>query len=444
MKNVKLIFSISLLLAIIVISSNHLFANSNEVKDRFEKTFAVSESDKLVLNIYDSDLQINTWKSNEIKLSGEIIISGGDKEDVDKLLNAFKNPTVTQGMGKIDINTTFIESSSNFSFFGFNKDYKIKLSTGETISLSSYKATYEIWVPESIAFKLISKYNTIKASNLAGSIDFDLYNVNLDMGDFGDKSSFNAKYSTVNTGKGKDVKFELYDSKFTTDELNKVIISSKYTKFTSKAINLLVLDSYNDTYTIDNLKGIDIDAKYTTLNAKGSSNLGKFNLYNCNVDVEDFTRIEYDSKYTELNANKVGTFDIKTSYNDTYEIKEVNDFSCDDSKYNKIHLGVVQTSISIASSHDSEISAQKISASFSSFKGEFKYGSVNLTADPALNYKLICNTTYGELNYPKERFKNKPLIYIEKDSKIQFESATDPNAKCEISFTAYDTNFTIE
>lgn len=440
MKNVISVFRISAYIAVFVISVNPLFANNNEVKDRFEKTFKVSESDKLILNMYDSDLQINTWKSNEIKLTGEILISGGDKDDIDKILHAFKNPLVDQGAGTIKINTIFSEGT--VKVMGFYQ--KTKLSTGESVSVSSFKATYAIWIPESIALTLNSKYNNVKAANLSGITDFNLYNVTLDMGDFGDKSVFNAKYSTVNAGKGKDVKFDIYDSKFTFNELGKVIVTSKYSKFTSEIVNLLVAESYNDTYTIGNLRGIDIDAKYTTLNAKGNANLGKFSLYNCNVEVENFAKIDYDSKYTEFNGNKVGTFAITTSYNDTYVIKEVNDFSCDDSKYNKFRIGAVQSSLNFPSSYDSELIVQRVSTNFTSFRGDFKYGSVRLMVDPMLNYKLICNNTYGEINYPKERFKNKPLIYIEKDSKTQFESSTDPNAKCEFNFTSYDMNFTIE
>ncbi|RPH31789.1 MAG: hypothetical protein EHM93_12230 [Bacteroidales bacterium] len=440
MKNGKSIFRISAFIAVLILIINPIFANSNEVKDRFEKIYKVSESDKLIFDIYDSDLQINTWKSNEIKFTGEILISGGEKKDVDLLLNAFKNPIVSQDAGSININTRFSEGTT--IILGFYK--RTKLITGESVSISSFKATYAIWVPESIAFKLHSKYNSIKAGNLLGSIDFDLYNVELNMGDFGDKSNFSAKYSTVNAGKGKDVRFEIYDSKFNIDELNKVIVNSKYSKVTIKSVNLLVLESYDDTYTIDNLRGIDISAKYSTLNAKGNSNLGKFDLYDCNVQVEDFTKIEFDSKYSEFSANRVGTFTIRSSYNDTYDITEVNDFSCIDSKYNKIRLGTVQSSISLPSSYDSELIIQRVSSSFTSFKGDFKYGSVRLMIDPMLNYRLICTNTYGEINYPKERFKNKPLIYIEKDSKTQFETSTDPNAKCEINFTSYDMNFTIE
>ncbi|HCT29458.1 MAG TPA: hypothetical protein DIW31_01705 [Bacteroidales bacterium] len=440
MKNISSIFKLLALTAALQYGFKPVFASSDEVKDKFELTYKVSASDKLVLNMYDSDLQINTWKSNEVKLTGEIIISNGSKEDIDKILAAFKNPKVEQGGGSIEINTVFSEGT--IKIMGFYE--KTKLTTGESVSTSSFKATYAIWVPESIAFNLKSKYNSVKSASLLGSIDFDLYNVDVEMGDFGDKSVFETKYSTVNAGKGKDAKFNIYDSKFVFDELNKVIVTSKYSKFTSKSINLLVLDSYNDTYNIENLKGVDMDAKYTTLNAKGTSNLGKFTLYNCNVEVGSFAKVEFDSKYSEFDAASVGSFAIKTSYNDAYTINELNDITCENSKYNKFHLGTVSSSVNLPSCYDSEISVQKIAPTFTSFKGDFKYGSVKLNVDPALNYRLICNSTYGKINYPRERFKNRPLVYIEKDSKIELDCSTSTDAKCEFNFIAYDLNFTIQ
>ncbi len=440
MKNIKSIFRIFAIIAVLIYGIRPNLAKAEEVKDRFESIYKVSATDKLILNMYDSDLQINTWKNNEIKLTGEILISGGSKEDVDKILAAFKNPKVEQGGGSIEISTIFSEGT--VKIFGFYE--KTKLITGETVSTSSFKATYTIWVPESIAFNLKSKYNSIKSANLLGSIDFDLYNVDLDMGDFGDKSAFEAKYSTINAGKGKDVKFDVYDCKLFFDELNKVIVTSKYSKFTSKSINLLVLESYNDNYNIDNLKGVDIEAKYTSLKAKGTSNLGKFNLYDCNIEVGSFSRVEYDSKYSEFTASTIGVFEIKTSYNDTYTVNSINEIACDESKYNKFRLGTVNSSITLNSCYDSEISVQKLAPSFFNFKGDFKYGSVTLNADQALNYRLICNTTYGQVNYPKERFKNRPLVYIEKDSKTELDCSTSADAKCELNFTSYDLNFTIQ
>lgn len=443
MKNVKLISRISIIIAILACSLNPLFAKEDEVRDKFEKTFKVSESDKLALSVYESDLQINTWSGSEIKFTGDILVKEGDKEDIEKLLNAFKNPEVIQGTGNIEINASFVESTIASSFFGFSST-KIKLSTGETISGLTFKANYTIWIPEKMALKLESKYNKVKAPNLLGKLDFEMYNVDLEIGNFGDNSTFDLKYTTANIGSGNNARFDIYDCKLNADELKKVIFSSKYSTITCKSANLLVSESYTDKYTIDNLNGIDITAQYTTLKANGNSNVGKFRLYDCNIEVDNFTKVDYDSKYSEFNANKVGTFDIKTSYTDTYEVNEVNDFLCDDSKYNKINLGVVQTSINLPDTYDSEIRVNKIGAGFTSFKGDFKYGSVKLVLDPTLNFKLKFEKTYGEVVYPKGRFANKQLSYIELESKAKLEGSTDQNPKCEINFTTYDTSFTIE
>jgi len=437
MKNVKSIFRISIV--ILVLISNSLYAKVGDVSDKFEKSFKISDSDKLELSMYDSDLQINTWANSEIKLTGDIVISGGDKEDIEKLLNAFKNPEVNQGGGRIEIDTRFSEGM--ITVLGIYK--KLKLINGDNVSITSYKANYTIWVPEKIAFKLISKYNSIKSANLLGSLDFELYNVNLDMGNFGDNSKFDMKYSTINAGKGKDARFELYDSKVYANEMNKIIVDSKYSKLNCKSVNLVVLESYNDDFDFDNLNGIDINAKYTKLNAKGNANLGKFNLYDCNIVVDNFKKIEYDSKYSEINANVVGEFSIKTSYNDTYEVKEVGDFSCLDSKYNKFQIGLVNSSINLPDTYDTQFAVNKCGSGFTSFKGEFKYGDVKLTFDPLVSINLEFESTYGDITFPKDKFK-KPYTSISGDTKTQFEGSTDANAKCNIKFKTYDTKFTIE
>lgn len=439
MKKEVLISKIVVVLALILISGG-LLAQPKDLKTSIDKNWNVASNDRLKIWVYDSDIRFNTWEKNEVRILGEIILEGINNEDFEVLSTSYAE-LIDKSSGT-NIDTRLIESSKTSDLFGSKT--KIELYNGKKISVGKIKISYQLWMPATMSLNLSSKYNNIKIDNLKGDVNLELYNCDVDMGDFGDNSIFNAKYSTINTGKGKDVKMELYDSKFTSDELNKVIINSKYTKVTSKSINLLVTESYNDVYTIDNLNGIDIDAKYTTLKAKGNSNLGKFELYNCNIDVENFTKIDYNSKYTEFEANNVGTLNIKSSYNDTYDINLVNDLSCQDSKYNKVKIQEVKSSISLPNTYDSSVKVEKVSANFVGFKGDFKYGSVTITTDPALNYKLKCENTYGEINYPKERFKNKPLIYIEKDSKTQLDCSTDPNAKCEFNFTSYDTNFTIE
>gem|GEM_PF-4613207 len=218
---------------------------------------------------------------------------------------------------------------------------RISLKNGEKVSVTKFKASYTLWIPENIEFALDSKYNDVEISDFTGNFNFDLYDTDIRAGDFGDNSTFNAKYSSFSIGNGKNVSFDIYDCDVTGKDLDDVKIITKYSSLTFSSVKSVTIQSYDDD------------------------------------------------------------FDIQLTVN-------------------------------------------KLPHTFSSFTGNFKYGTVTLNADSLLNYRLSCQKTYGSLNYPKERFTNKPSLYIEKDSKTQFENSTAPDANCEISFTAYDLNFTIK
>ncbi len=438
MKNVSH-YRIALLCVISALAFNMAYSQGNETKDNFEKSFKVSENEKLVLKMYDSDLKVNTWNSNEVKLCGEIIIKDGKKEDVEKLLNAFKNPEQNQGNGKLEINTQFSEGTT--IVMGFYK--KTRLSSGESVSVGTFKASYTIWIPENIALNLISKYNSISAPSLKGKLDFQLYDVTLEMGDFGDKSTFDAKYSTVTLGCGNEARFSLYDSKFNTGAINKVIISSKYSKFNCVSISLLAVESYDDDFVIENLGGVDFDAKYSSLKAKGNSNVGKFKLYDCNIEAGNFGKLDFDSKYSELTAGAVGELNISSSYEDQVKITEVKTLSCLDGKYNEFSIGTVLNAINLPNSYETKLKVGRLAPDFISFKGDFKYGSVLLKVDPTVNYKLSFQSKYGSVNFPKQKFGEK-TTYIKSNEDVTFEGSTGINPRCEISFKTYDTQIIIE
>gem|GEM_PF-6858438 len=89
MKNVKLICKLFLLL--VLLSSSATYSYSQDDKEaRFESSYKLNRDGKLTFRLYDSDLKVNVWKNNEVKLTGEIIITGGKTEDRDLLIAAFK------------------------------------------------------------------------------------------------------------------------------------------------------------------------------------------------------------------------------------------------------------------------------------------------------------------------------------------------------------------
>jgi len=438
MKNVKSICKLCSLL--ILFSSFAAYSFSQDDKEaRFESSYKLNHDGKLAFRVYDSDLKVNVWKNNEVKLVGEIIVTGGKTEERESLIQAFKEPEVKSETNFLDINTEFWKNIISIGFVN-----RISLKNGKKVSVTKFKASYTLWIPENIEFELKSKYNDVEIADFAGIFNFDLYDTDIRTGDFGDNSTVIAKYSTIILGNGGNTSFDIYDCDVTAENMKDLEIESKYSTLAFSSVNSVKVQSYDDDFDIQSLSGIQAKASYSSFLLGGQMKNSGFDLYDSDVKGGSYESLHYSAKYSELIADKIGNLNIDVIYDCTLKIDNVDDFTCNESKYDDIYLGVAATSIKMPDVYDIQLIVNKLPQTFSSFTGNFKYGTVTLNADPLLNYKLSCQKTYGSLNYPKERFTNKPFLYIEKDSNTQFENSTAPDANCEISFTAYDLNFTIK
>jgi len=438
MKNVKSICKLLLLIVLLSYCAANSFGQDDK-ESHFETTYKLNHDGKLAFNIYDSDLKVNVWKNNEVKLTGEIIVTGGKTEDRELLIAAFKEPEVKSEPNLLDINTQFWKNMISIGPFN-----RISLKNGKKVSVNKFKASYTLWIPENIEFELKSKYNDVEIADFAGIFNFNLYDVDITTGDFGNNSIFNAKYSSFIVGNGSNASFDIYDCKVTGENLADVRIITKYSTLVFSTVKSVKIESYDDDFDIKNLTGIEATAKYSTFLLGGEMGNSGFDLYDSDVKGGSYKTLSFSAKYSELVADKIGDLNIDVAYDCTFKIGYVDNFICNESKYDEIYIGTAAKKIAMPDVYDTQLNVDNLPNTFSSFSGNFKYGSVTLKAEPGLNYKLSCQQTYGSLDYPRERFTNKPLLYIEKNSKIEFESSTAPDANCEISFTAYDLNFTIK
>jgi len=440
MKAMKKVKSISKILTLIVLFSLiAAYSSGQDDKEaRFEKSWQLNHDGKLAFNIYDSDLKVNVWEKSEVKLAGEIIITGGKADEREKLIEAFKEPEVKSGTNSLGIDAKFWKNNITIGPLNI-----ISLKNGNKVSVRSFKATYTLWIPENIEFVMKSKYNDVEIADFAGIFNLDLYDVDIETGDFGDNAIFNAKYSSLILGNGTNATFDIYDCEVTGKDLADVDMVSKYSTLEFSSMKSLKTDSYDDDFDIKDLSGIEATAKYTTFLLGGDIGNSGFDLYDSDVKGGSYGTLSFSAKYSELVAEEVGELNIDVIYDCKFEIGSVDKLTCNESKYDEFYLGTAGTSINMPSVYDIQLNVDNLPVTFTKFSGDFKYGSVTLKADPALDYILSAQQTYGSMDYPKERFRNKPLTYIEKNSKIEFESSTDPDALCEISFTSYDLNFTI-
>lgn len=435
-KNMKTIQQISKILfavLIVIISANSVIAE--DIKESFEETYGINATGEFSFSCYESDLKINTWDKNEIKLVGEIIIDSDKKDDIDKLLDVFKNPKVIQSENQLNIKT---DIAKNTIVIGPVK--KITLVNGKTIRIDKFKANYTLWIPKTINFELKSKYNNVDIADLTGELDFDLYEVDLTLLSFVN-GKFDMKYSNAEIGKGKSANFNIYECDVEIKEVNTIKSITKYSKFNVEIASSISVNSYDDKFRISTLnKELTGEAKYSDFNIESNTEIINMNVYESDITVLNVNNVSYLSKYSTFNAQNINSMKCQGLYEAKIFAAVVSDFSCVDSKYDKISFKEIKKSIDISNAYELDLQVELVNATFEKFYGNFKYGSVRMNLDPKLDFKLDFNTSYGNVDFPKNRLKINDLTIIE-DSKYTFEGSTIENANCIIKFKSYDTDF---
>jgi len=436
MKTIKQISKI--LLAIIILTSSVNTSFADERKENFEKTYKLNSTGEFDFSCYDSDLKINTWNKDEVKLTGEIVIQGGKKEDQDKLIDVFANPDVSEGPNSLKIET---DMAKNTIIIGPIK--KITLVNGKTIRVDKYKANYTLWIPESVAFKLKSKYNSIDIASLTGSVDFELYEVDLTLASFR-KGKFDMKYSSAELGTGETANFNVYECDLEIKNIKSFRANSKYSKFNIEKTEMVALGSYNDKFNFSNLtKGLTGSAKYSNLIINSDIKLLKIDVYESDITVKNIQRLVYSSKYSSLTSLNINTAECETLYQTKIFAGDVGKFSCTESKYDKMEFKSVSKSINFGNAYELKLKIGKATSTLESFTGEFKYGYVIMPLDANLDFRLNYHASYGKINFPKNKFRIKEMN-TESSSKHSFVGSTSDNPACTIKFESYETDFTFE
>lgn len=436
MKTTKQIYKVLLTSIFIVVIINTSIAQ--ERKESFEKNYKISSTGNFNFSCYDTDLKVNTWNKGEVKIMGEIIIVGGDPDDQEKLIEVFKNPEVSSTPSSLRIET---DLAKNTIIIGPFK--KITLVSGKTIRIDKYKVKYTLWIPESINFDLKSKYNNIDIATLKGNVNFNLYEVDLTLVSF-NMGDFDMKYSSAELGKGEKARFDIYECEIEAKEINEIIANTKYSEYKFENVGKLAINSYEDEFEFQNLKqGITGQAKYSNINIASNVDLITIDVYETDIEVLNVKKVEYTSKYSKFRAQNVDVFKCNNLYEAKIFAATVGEFSIQESKYDNVSFQKITKSIEVPSAYELDLNVGAVESSFEKFYGNFRYGTINLPLSSNLEFSLDFETTYGNVDFPKDRIKVKDL-HIKESNKHSFEGATSENPKCSIKFKAYDANIDLD
>jgi len=453
MKHLKLFYS--LIIIVYVTGSMNLHAQSQSEK-YIERTYSISALGSITLSSAYSEIEIFTWDQNSVKVTGELIYDGRYDEDVRKLLNAFKNSLDAKSSdNSLSLNLQLIKSSSST---WLSRRTTILINEDKiSISPEKIKTKYKLWMPKlSVNFILSNvhlqmgnygdrgsfemRYSTATVGD-GGSSVFNLNNTDLRIGTIG-KATINARYSKVNIKEALDVQVDSNNDSFVFGSLNNIEIKARYSKIDIKKALDVHIDSNNDSFVFGSLNDISAIAKYSTFLFENNGNNSKFDLNNTTVSGKDFKTMQISAKYSKFNLGNIAEVTVLSSHSSSFDFSSVNTIVCRDSKYDKFRLARVSASAEF-DGYNSEVNIVNTAPSFHSFSGNFRYGSFHLKLDPSISVALNYQSTYGNIDFASGRFRQ--ITKSEKKgSTTIFEGSTDTNAKCNIRITVHDTKGNIK
>lgn len=404
-----------------------------------EKEFDIKVSSELTFKSHDTDLQIKTWSKNNVKLTGKISLKGVSEEDYKKVIEVFRNPDVDKGFGGIEINTKFYKSFSKTPFGS-----RMKLTNNEKVSIKNFSANYTLWIPANQNLSLECKYNKIVSDDLAGEVKMDIYNGEIEGGNFGNNYELKLTYSNAELKNGKNGKITLYDSDVTFGEVGDLKMDTKYSDVEIQKAGNFVLESYDDNIHFIQLTNIEGEAKYSEFEFRSNLDKCAITLYDSKIEAENIKVLLLDSKYSEIDAGIIGLLKSDELYDNEIKAKGIVELVVEESKYDNFSFESVQEKIQLTSMYDSDLETNKVSEKFKSFSGEFKYCNIQLPLPSSLNFKMNFESKYSSVEYDENRFKNSTIHSIKKNDNWNFESQTSENPECTIEFTSHDSDFEFE
>ncbi|MDR2231642.1 MAG: hypothetical protein LBE56_00800 [Tannerella sp.] len=446
MKKLKVFCNAAVILLFAGLSVHTVVAQTTK-KETITKVYGISQTGNLDLLSYSSYIEILTWDANEVKVTRELAYEdNGNREDIEKLLEAFKNmdaESSSKDLLKLKLN--LVQSSQTNNFFLWS-NYKTVLCNGEVISMDAnkIKVTYTIWIPSTLNVKVDSRFGKFKMASIRGNVNFTMSNNDLEMGDFGESGTFDIRFSSAKIGRGGAAKFSVHNSTINAGELKNVTAEARFSKFNIAKAESVSIDSHNTTSIFGLLNDIDATARFSTIRIENNVTKSKLDFYNSDLFGANFQTMEIgEARFSKFNAGNIDVMITNSINNSTCDLDAVNTFSCREARFSTFVFDEISGAASLPDANNTTVRINNTGASFKVFSGNFRFGEIYLKLNRNVVYNLNYEGTFSQLNgISRDKFKSGYVSDTNGPNTTVQGLNTD--ASCNISLVVSNTTCKIE
>jgi len=281
------------------------------------KTFALDNSDKIVLANQYGSITIKIWDRKEIKADIDMRAYSNNEEDVQKLLEGI---TIEAGKSgdQVVVKTKMDQKGNWGSGSRFGKRWRREV-----------KVDYVVYMPASNSLTMSQNYGNITMGDLSGPLYAKVQYGNFSAQNLSNISNYiSVQYGNSNIlSVNKAVIKHQYGSGLNIVTAGTLDVDAQYAAVTLATIkgNAVIKQQYGAGLTIGAVENLELDAQYTSVklgNIKGNAKIGQ--------------------QYNNLSIGTVGNLELNAQYTGA-EIGILRGNGKFDMQYNKLSIGEVGT-----------------------------------------------------------------------------------------------------
>ncbi|HDZ42221.1 MAG TPA: hypothetical protein ENH59_11175 [Bacteroidetes bacterium] len=412
-------------------------ADGQDIDKTYKWNYKVNTDTWVVLDNYDTDMEIHTWDKPEIEFHMTIQAEFRNQDDASDVDAYLRDLEFKSTAGRTEINSKFWKSRTNIMGFstmvleGFNK-----------VRYKKFKMECAIWIPQNASLELNTKYSEINMDDIDGELKLDSYDDELYAGSVGGTASITAKYSEMAFTGMKDIVADLYSCELATGNAGNMKIITKYSDIDSENIGILDIDSYEDDFTIKNCSDIKYIAKYSELTTGQAGKLVADN-YECEFAADRITDARIESKYSEFDITTAGTIDITSFYEDNLTAEKIRSLNIEKTKYGDFEIEEIEKKFTVKSAYEDDFSVDRLGMKLEELNINGKYLNIELGVAFNFDCRLKATIKYPEMNIDDNIFKTK--IHIKDGSNLEYEGikGTEKEGMPELVVKGYEVNLKV-
>lgn len=316
-------------------SSGKEFKMEDLKSKEVSKEIAVPKGGEIYIENSSRGIVVKTWDQPKVKVTTTIYYDGDpkltDEEWLDKVNLSLKTLGTSVKIKSGSVNTsnsvfTYNGSGSFSSSSSASGSVAIFNGNGQNIGTkSNIKRLVTVTVPAGSKLDIESKYADVTLPAGIGDVNVDLTNGNLEAENL-NKLILRSKYSNINVGDIKIAEVEFNNGRFSAKNVDDLDIESKYSTIEMASAKKIVIRSTNDEYELEEAGEVRARKSYGNLRITKLNTSLEVDGTNADVKVRKvgpaLTLIKIDDKYADvripLRETKNYAVDFAGTYSSVY------------------------------------------------------------------------------------------------------------------------------